>query len=151
LATPQQVAIYARVSSAENKSNLDRQAERLEAYCAERLPCSEGGQRDVLRRQRRPSEASSAACGSEHRLDRGGAQVRLTQFGFRYLDTLLENQGRTIEVINQAENGTEDLLTDLTAIVFAFCARLHGQRRAKRKTETIVRVLEAKGEADATG
>lgn len=28
------VAIYARVSSAENKSNLDSQAERLIAYCA---------------------------------------------------------------------------------------------------------------------
>jgi predicted site-specific integrase-resolvase len=33
---PQRVAIYARVSSAENKSNLDRQAERLNAYCAAR-------------------------------------------------------------------------------------------------------------------
>jgi predicted site-specific integrase-resolvase len=31
---PQRVAIYARVSSAENKPNLDSQAERLAAYCA---------------------------------------------------------------------------------------------------------------------
>jgi predicted site-specific integrase-resolvase len=30
------VAIYARVSSAENKSNLESQAERLAAYCAAR-------------------------------------------------------------------------------------------------------------------
>jgi hypothetical protein len=30
------VAVYARVSSAENKSNLDSQAERLVAYCATR-------------------------------------------------------------------------------------------------------------------
>jgi predicted site-specific integrase-resolvase len=76
---------------------------------------------------------------------------RLTRFGFRYLDTLLKNQGRAIEVVNQAENGTEDLLADLTAIVYAFCARLYGQRRAKGKTEVIVRELEAKGESDATG
>jgi putative resolvase len=34
--TPQRVAIYARVSSAENKGNLDSQAERLAAYCAAR-------------------------------------------------------------------------------------------------------------------
>ena len=73
---------------------------------------------------------------------------RLTRFGFRYLDTLLKTQGRAIELVNLAENGTEDLLADLTAIVYSFCARLYGQRRAKRKTEVIVRELEAKGEAD---
>ena len=53
--------------------------------------------------------------------------------------------------MNLAENGTEDLLADLRAIVYSFCARRSGQRRAKRKTEAIVRELEAKGEADATG
>ncbi len=69
---------------------------------------------------------------------------RLTRFGFRYLDTLLTNQGRALAVVNQAENGTEDLLADLTAMVYSFCARLYGQRRAKRKTAVIVRELEAK-------
>jgi IS605 OrfB family transposase len=76
---------------------------------------------------------------------------RLTRFGLRYLDTLLSNQGRAIEVVNevvnQAENGTEDLLADLTAIVYSFCVRLYGQRRAKRKSEAIVRELEARGRA----
>jgi putative resolvase len=67
------------------------------------------------------------------------------------LDTLLTTQGRAIEVVNQAENGTEDLLADLTAIVYSFCARLYGQRRAKRKTEAIVRELEAQGDGDAPG
>ena len=33
---PDKVAIYARVSSSENKDNLDRQAERLEEYCIAR-------------------------------------------------------------------------------------------------------------------
>ena len=33
LSTPGKVAVYARVSSAENKTNLDSQAERLVAYC----------------------------------------------------------------------------------------------------------------------
>jgi putative resolvase len=75
----------------------------------------------------------------------------LTRFGFRYVDTLLKTQGHAIEVVNQAENGTEDSLADLTSIVYSFCARLYGQRRAKRKTETIVRELAAKGEGNATG
>lgn len=72
----------------------------------------------------------------EHK-DRG------TRFGFRYIETLLTTYGRTIEVVNQAENSTEDLLADLTSIVYAFCARLYGQRRAKRKTEKIVQELQA--------
>ena len=79
----------------------------------------------------------------EHK-DRG------TRFGFRYIETLLKGQGREIEVVNQADNGTEDLLADLVSIIYSFCARLYGQRRAKRKTERIVAELE-KGEGDATG
>ena len=42
-------------------------------------------------------------------------------------------------------------MADLTAILYAFCARLYGQRRAKRKTEGLVRELEAQGETDAPG
>ena len=67
---------------------------------------------------------------------------RLTRFGFRYLETLLELQGRTIEVVNLADNEKEDLITDLVAIVSSFTARLYGQRRAKRKTERLVQQLQ---------
>jgi putative resolvase len=72
---------------------------------------------------------------------------RLTRFGFHYLETLLETQGRSIEVVNVAENDKEDLLADLVAILYSFTARLYGQRRAKRKTERLVTELEAE---DAT-
>src|SRR5262249_13416859 len=82
----------------------------------------------------------------------GEQQDRLPRFGFRYLATLLTNQGRAIEGVNQAEHETEeDLLADLTALVYSFCARLYGQRRAKRTTEAIVRELAAKGESEAPG
>ena len=67
---------------------------------------------------------------------------RLTRFGFRYLETLLELQGRTIEVVNVAENDKEDLIADLVALVYWFTARLYGQRRAKRKTERILQELQ---------
>jgi len=68
---------------------------------------------------------------------------RLTRFGFHYLEALLQAQGRTIEVVNLAENDKEDLITDLVAIVYSFTARLYGQRRAKRKTERIAAELQA--------
>lgn len=146
----QKVAIYARVSSTENKSNLDSQAERLVAYCT-----AKGHQIAKVVKEigsgvndSRPKflslleDQSISLIVVEHK-DRG------TRFGFRYIETLLKASGREIEVVNQAENGTEDLLADLISIIYSFCARLYGQRRAKRKTEKIVAELE-KGEDDAT-
>lgn len=141
---PERVAIYARVSEASNKSNLESQAERLVAYCAARgyqvakvVKEIGSGVNDA-----RPKflalleEQSIRRIVVEHK-------DRATRFGFRYLETLLRGQGRTLEVVNVADNGTEDLVADLTSIVYSFCARLYGQRRAKRKTETIVKALEA--------
>ena len=71
---------------------------------------------------------------------------RASRFGVKYIDALLRVQGRSLEVVNLSENGTEDLLADLTSIIYSFCARLYGQRRATRKTETIVKQLQAKDE-----
>ncbi len=62
---------------------------------------------------------------------------RATRFD-RYLETLLEQQGRCLEVVNLADNGNEDLVTDLVSIIYSFSARLYRQRRAKRKTEAII-------------
>jgi predicted site-specific integrase-resolvase len=149
---PHRTAIYARVSPAENKSTLESQADRLIAYCAARgyqvaKVVKEVGSGINDSRPKLLALLEDQSIGLivvEHK-------DRLTQFGFRYLDTLLKPQGRAIEVVNQAENGTEDLLADLTAIVYSFCARLYGQRQAQRKTEAVVRELEAKGDGDATG
>ena len=35
----------------------------------------------------------------------------------------------------------EDLLADLTSIIYSFCARLYGQGRAQRQTEKITQAL----------
>ena len=67
---------------------------------------------------------------------------RLTRFGFNYLNTLLVLQDRHLEVVNLAENGKEDLIEDLVAIITSFCARLYGQRHCKRKTEKIIKELQ---------
>jgi putative resolvase len=66
---------------------------------------------------------------------------RATRFGFRYLETLLAQQGRWIEVVNMVEDGREDWVADLVAIVYSFCARLYGLRRARQKTEALVQEL----------
>ncbi len=64
---------------------------------------------------------------------------RLTRFGFKYIETLLAMQGRSIEVVNITENPIEDLMADLVSIIYSLSTRLYRQRRAKRKTEQIVK------------
>ena len=142
------VAIYARVSSSEQRENLERQAERLSQYCTVR-----GYQVALV-----VKEIASGVNDSRPKLlsllkDTSITRVvvehrdRLTRFGFHYIDALFSVQGRVIEVVNPAENDKEELLADLTSIIYSFCARLYGQRRAKRKTEKVVQELQAKEEA----
>lgn len=139
------IAIYARVSSAEHKTNLDSQAERLVAYCT-----AKGYQIAKV-----VKEIGSGVNDSRPKLlalleDQSIMLIvvehkdRLSRFGVRYIETLLRSQNRRIEIVNEAENDKEDLIVDLVAIVYSFTARLYGQRRAKRKTEKIVQELEAK-------
>jgi putative resolvase len=68
---------------------------------------------------------------------------RLTRFGFNYVELWLQQTGRQLEVVNLAAEGTEDLGGDLVAIIYSFCARLYGQRRAKHKTEQVKQTLQA--------
>jgi len=142
--TDQKVAIYTRVSAAENKDNLEGQAKRLTDYCAAKgyrvaLVVKEigSGVNDTRPKlMKLLTDPSVTLIVVEHK-------DRLTRFGFNYLDQLLAMQGRKIEVINLAEDGQEDLVQDFVSIVTGFCARLYGQRRSKRKTERIIAELRA--------
>ena len=151
------VVIYARVSANENRPNLDTQAERLAAYCAAKgwkvhkvvKEVGSGindGRKKLLAILADPTIKIIVV---EHK-------DRLTRFGFKYIETLLAMQGRRIEVVNITENPIEDLVADMVSILSSFSARLYGQRRAKRKTEQIIKELELQaqtgkgGEKDAT-
>jgi len=138
-----QVAIYARVSSHDHRANLERQAERLADYCA-----AKGYQVSKVVKEIgsgvNDNRAKFLALLEDQRISRIIVEHkdRATRFGFRYVETLLSGQGRAIEVVNLSENNREDLLADLVSIVYSFAARLYGQRRAKRKTEAIVKQLQ---------
>lgn len=139
----QTVAVYARISSSENKDNLERQAQRLidyanaKGYKVEKVVKEIGsGLND-----NRPKLQSLLADKSinlilvEHK-------DRLTRFGFNYIQTLLANSNRTVEVVNNLENPKEDLIADFTSVITSFCAKIYGQRRSKRKTEKLIKELE---------
>ena len=67
---------------------------------------------------------------------------RLTRFGFNFIKTLLEDKGVKVEVVNEAEDETSDLMQDLISIIYSFSARMYGLRRSKRKTEKIIKCLQ---------
>ncbi len=52
-------------------------------------------------------------------------------------------------MVKLAENDKEDLLPDWASSVYSFCARLYGQRRAKRKTQQLVEQLQARDDDHA--
>lgn len=144
----EKVAIYARVSSSEHREHLERQAERLSQYCTVRgyqvalvikeIASGVNDSRPKLLSLLKDTSITRVVV--EHR-------DRLTRFGFHYIDALFSVQGRVIEVVNPAENDKEELVADLASIIYSFCVRLYGQRRAKRKTEKVVQELQAKEEA----
>lgn len=126
------VVIYARVSSSKQQADLDRQVARLEDFCAARgnlVGCivQEIGfgvnhsHRKFLALLVDPKADTIVV---EH-------QDRATRFGFRYLEVLLKQVGRTIEVANLAEHDREDLIQDLSSIVYSMCASLYGQNENK--------------------
>jgi putative resolvase len=140
----QSVAIYCRVSSSENKGNLESQKSRLLDYCAakgykvSRVITEVGSGINDTRKQWLSllQDRMVRIIVVEHK-------DRFTRFGFTGYKTLLNTDGRDIEVVNEAENGKEDLLQDLVSIITSFCARLYGQRLCKRKTEQIIQELTA--------
>lgn len=137
------IAIYCRVSSSENKTNLDTQAERLISYANARgykvakvikeVGSGVNDQRPKLITLLKDPSLNVIIV--EHK-------DRLTRFGFNYLQTLLAMQNRRIEVVNNIDNPKDDLMADFTAIITSFCARLYGLRRTKRKTEQLIKELE---------
>jgi len=140
---PDKVCIYARVSSSENKNNLNTQAKRLEDYSIARgyqiyKTVKETGSgvndnRQKLNQILRDKNYNKIVV--EHK-------DRLTRFGFNYLKILADEQGKEIEVVNMSENDKDDLMKDFISIITSFCARLYGLRRSKRKTEKIIKVLQ---------
>lgn len=143
LGSQRRAATYSRVSSAENKSNLDRQSERLEGYAmakgytithvVKEVGSGLNDNRKKLERLLRQDDYDILIV--EHK-------DRLGRFGTHYMDVLLDRCGIKLEIVNLADNGRDELMTDLVAIITSFAARLYGQRRARRKTEKIIAELQ---------
>lgn len=129
---------YARVSSNDQKADLDRQHAMLEAYCE-----NKGWKTEIIR-----------DLGSGMNYRKKGLMTllekilrkqikrlvlthkdRLLRFGSELVFTLCELQGIEIVIIHKGEQPTfeEELAQDVLEIITVFSARLSGSRSRKHK------------------
>ncbi len=140
---PSGCVLYARVSSADQRDDLDRQAGRLAEWATERglqptavvkeVGSGLNGQRSRLSRVLADPKVGTIVV--EHR-------ERLCRFGFEYLEAALLARGGRILVMDEGEL-EDDLIRDVTEVMTSLCARLYGRRSARRRAE---RAIAAAGE-----
>jgi putative resolvase len=140
------VAVYARVSSSENKKNLNTQAQRLITWCN-----AQGWSVGKVVKEvgsgindQRPKFLALLANPAIRRIV-VEHKDRASRFGVAYIQTLLAMQERELVVVNTADTAQDDLMGDFVAIITSFAARLYGRRRAKRKTEQVLAALQRNG------
>ena len=138
---PARTVVYARVSNRERKDSLKSQAERCVAFANGKGISVDhiynevaSGMNDSRRELWRMLDSKPTTIIVENK-------DRLTRFGFEYLNRLLQQHGCSILVLNPSVNDEEDLLKDLTSVIYSFCTRLYGRRRAKNKLEAIKQCL----------
>lgn len=135
--TTGRVALYARVSSADQKSDLERQMQRLRDYAAAKGYAVSKEVSEIASglNDHRPKLAkllTDPTIGTlivEHR-------DRLTRFGYEYIRQLLETQGRRLEVLFPSDTENE-LVDDFVAVITSMAARIYGQRNSRRKAARI--------------
>lgn len=137
------IALYARVSSIGQKDDLDRQLVRLKDYAAAR----------GYQVSKEVTEIASGLNDMRPKLEKLLADTsigtiivenrdRLTRFGSHYIETLLEAQGRHIEMIFQSDTGDE-LVDDFVSVIISMSARIYGRRQSKRRAEKIKQCVES--------
>lgn len=129
--------IYARVSNHSRRKELDFQVNRLNEFCrsngwsvTKTYKEVASGMNDNRTEFWRAIESKPTRIVVENK-------DRLTRFGFNYLERLLKAQGTEIVVVNNSQEDKEDLIKDLCSIIYSFCARLYGMRRAANKAKEI--------------
>lgn len=136
------VALYARVSSSDQKADLDRQVARLIAFATKKKlsvtktvsevgPGLNGKRTKLLRLLRDPTIGTIVV---EHR-------ERLARFGTEAVEAALSASGRTVVVMEEGEL-TDDLVQDMVDVLTSFCARLYGRRSAKNRAKRALEALE---------
>ncbi|MFB9410780.1 IS607 family transposase [Dactylosporangium matsuzakiense] len=142
-----QVVVYARVSSADQQPDLDRQVARVTVWATgQNLAVSRvvtevgsalNGHRKKFLALLRDPDVSTIVV--EHR-------DRFARFGAEYVEAALTAQGRRLLVVDPAEVD-DDLVRDVAEILTALCARLYGRRAAASRARRAVEAATGDGPA----
>ncbi len=134
------VVLYGRVSGQGQKSDLETQLQRLQAWAKEERA---GKQTLIL------SDIGSGLSATRRHLQQLLRLVRedqvaeivvtypdrLTRFGQEYLQALFDSFGVTLTVLDPGEDKTaeQELTDDMLALLASFSGRLYGMRSYKQK------------------
>ena len=138
-----QTVVYARVSSADQKPDLDRQVARVTKWATsqeisvDRVVTEVGSALNGHRRKFLAllGDPSVSRIIVEHR-------DRFARFAVEYVEASLSAQGRELIVVDPAELD-DDLVRDMTEILTSFCARLYGKGAASNRARRVVEVAVA--------
>ena len=127
------VGLYARVSSHDQRDDLDRQVARLSAWAANagsavvRVEAEVGSGMNGSRRkvQRLLADPRVATVVVEHR-------DRLGRMNTELVEAALSAHGRRLVVLDSGEV-TDDLVRDMVEVLTWFCARLYGRGSARNR------------------
>jgi len=139
------VVLYARVSSSENKDNLESQLQRLKDFASAKGYTVIKEVKEIgsgINSNRR--KLLSVLKQNDYNIILVEHKDRFARFGIEIIEELLSQQGKTLEVINQAETEKENLVQDLISIITSYSAKIYGQRRSRRKTEKLIHMLQQK-------
>lgn len=130
-----QCVCYARVSSSDQKNDLQRQADRLKAFALSmgfenpkvisEVGSGMNGKRSKLNSIL--SDPSYATVIVEHR-------DRLARINSELIESSLNASNRKLIVIDDSEMD-DDLVSDVISVMTSFCARLYGRRSARHRAE----------------
>ncbi len=142
--TPVALGLYARVSSHDQRSDLDRQVARLSEWAARagnpvvRVEVEVGsgmnGCRSKLRRLLADPRVTMVVV--EHR-------DRLARMNAELVEAALSAHGRRLVVLDDGEGEVDDdLVRDMLEVLTSFCARLYGRRSARNRAQKALRCAE---------
>lgn len=132
---------YARVSSSDQKADLQRQVDRLKAF-AINMGASDievvlevgSGMNDKRRKLNRVlADPTVGTIIVEHR-------DRLTRMNAGLIESALEASGRRLIVVDDTDLDT-DLAGDMTEVLTSFCVRLYGRGAARSKVEAALKAV----------
>ncbi|MEU0675363.1 IS607 family transposase [Streptomyces sp. NPDC006172] len=136
------LGLYARVSSHDQRGDLERQSARLPAWASKvggkvvrvesEIASGMNGARSKARRLLADPKVTSVVVEHKDRLGRMNVEL---------VEAALSASGRRLVVLDDSEV-EDDLVRDMVEVLTSFCARLYGRRSARNRARKALEAAE---------